>query len=220
MARGGSVVSHWHTLIDGFNTSGLDFYRAIEDAVRAREVPDVKFSRVEFKEGGFAPAKREYLRIEREIGALTVAYIDRDQSVPVPGDWDVLRRSLEERIVMADQALMALPPTAIPSAECRHCPVRQMCDEYWQSSHAVRDASSPFGDVEVDVLAPNGPKSWFVSLSGASGQSLLRTATEVEEFEVGQRLRVLNVAITETEDDNWTVVTINARSEIFSIVPS
>ena len=62
---GGSVVSHWHALIDGFNTSGLEFYKAVEEAVRAREVPDVSFGRVEFKEGGFGSAKREYLRIER-----------------------------------------------------------------------------------------------------------------------------------------------------------
>ena len=65
MARGGTVVSHWHALIDGFNTSSLEFYKAVEEAVRAREVPEVSFGRVEFKEGGFASAKREYLRIER-----------------------------------------------------------------------------------------------------------------------------------------------------------
>lgn len=74
MAQGGGVISHWHTLMDGFNTSSLDFYNAVEEAVRAREVPDAKFSRVEFKEGGFASATRVYLRVERgrvafDIGA-------------------------------------------------------------------------------------------------------------------------------------------------------
>lgn len=72
MARGGSVVSNWHTLIDGFNTSGLDFYKAVEEAVKAREVPDAKFSKVDFKEGGFASAKREYLRIERSNVAFDI----------------------------------------------------------------------------------------------------------------------------------------------------
>ena len=65
MARGGSVISNWHALVDDFNTSSMDFYKAVEEAVQAREVPDATFSRVEFKEGGFASAKREYLRIER-----------------------------------------------------------------------------------------------------------------------------------------------------------
>ncbi len=66
MPRGGVVVSNWHTLIDDFNTSGLDFYEAIEAAVNLREVPDVGFERVTFKEGGLASAKRAYLRIERK----------------------------------------------------------------------------------------------------------------------------------------------------------
>ncbi len=74
MAQAGPVISHWHTLIDGFNTSSLDFYKAVEEAVKAREVPDTTFSKVEFKEGGFASARREYLRVERgkvafDIGA-------------------------------------------------------------------------------------------------------------------------------------------------------
>lgn len=65
MARGGVVISHWHALIDQFNTSTLDFYSNLEGAVRAREVPEAEFSRVEFKEGGFGSAKRIYLRVER-----------------------------------------------------------------------------------------------------------------------------------------------------------
>jgi hypothetical protein len=74
MARRGQVVSHWYTLVDNFNTSALDFYGAVEAVVRARAVPKAEFSRVPFKEGGFASAWREYLRVERgnvafDIGA-------------------------------------------------------------------------------------------------------------------------------------------------------
>lgn len=74
MSRGGRVISHWHALTDGFNTSALDFYTAIEEAVKTREVPEAEFSRVEFREGGFGSAKRIYLRVERgkvafDIGA-------------------------------------------------------------------------------------------------------------------------------------------------------
>lgn len=65
MPLGGSVISHWHALIDNFNTSAMAFYQAVEEAVKGRQVPDAAFSRVEFKEGGLASAKREYLRIER-----------------------------------------------------------------------------------------------------------------------------------------------------------
>ena len=66
MSRNGTVVSHWHQLIDEFNTSGLEFYEKVEEAVKTREVPDAVFSRAEFKEAGIGSAKREYLRIERK----------------------------------------------------------------------------------------------------------------------------------------------------------
>ena len=60
-----AVISHWSHLVDDFDTSALDFYSAVETAVEAREVPNAEFSRVQFKEGGIASAKREYLRIQR-----------------------------------------------------------------------------------------------------------------------------------------------------------
>ncbi len=60
-----NAISSWHTLIDDFSASGKDFFSSVEDAVKAREVPDIEFSRLLFKEGGLASAKREYLRIER-----------------------------------------------------------------------------------------------------------------------------------------------------------
>lgn len=59
------IISHWHALVDGFSTSSLDFYDAVEAVVRAREVPDATFSRVYFAEGTVVSAKREYLRVER-----------------------------------------------------------------------------------------------------------------------------------------------------------
>ncbi len=65
MAQSGPVLSHWHALIDDFDTSGLEFYKAAEEAVKSREVPEATFSRVEFKEGAALSAKRLYLRIER-----------------------------------------------------------------------------------------------------------------------------------------------------------
>lgn len=65
MEKTGAVVSHWHTLIDDFNTPALDFYTGVAEAVKVREVPDVSFDRVLHKEGGFASANREYLRVRR-----------------------------------------------------------------------------------------------------------------------------------------------------------
>ena len=59
------VLSHWHHLVEDFQTSALDFYAAVEKAIARRNLPGIELSRVTWKEGGLATAKREYLRIRR-----------------------------------------------------------------------------------------------------------------------------------------------------------
>lgn len=65
MQRGGTVLSHWHVLVDDFSTSGQAFYESVEEAVRARGVPDAVAGREEFREFHLTTAKREYLRLKR-----------------------------------------------------------------------------------------------------------------------------------------------------------
>lgn len=60
-----SLISHWYTLIEGLQTSALEFYKSVEDALRRRDVPDCESARVDWREGGMLSAKREYLRISR-----------------------------------------------------------------------------------------------------------------------------------------------------------
>ncbi len=69
MARKASpalVISHWYHLIENFQTPTMEFYTAVEQAIERRQIPDVKPSRVDWKEGGVFSAKREYLRIKRK----------------------------------------------------------------------------------------------------------------------------------------------------------
>lgn len=61
-----SVVSHWSTLIEGFQASPLAFYQSVEAALARREVPQTQNSRVDHKEAGLLSANREYLRFKRE----------------------------------------------------------------------------------------------------------------------------------------------------------
>lgn len=74
------VVSHWYHYVEGFSTSALAFYMAVEEAVQRRDIPDVALSRVTFKEGGIASADREYLRIgrRRTVFDLCAAPFGRD----------------------------------------------------------------------------------------------------------------------------------------------
>lgn len=66
------VLSHWHKLVPDFEASALDFYAAVEAAVRAKNIPDVRISRVEYKEGGILSASRLYLRITRRRVAFDI----------------------------------------------------------------------------------------------------------------------------------------------------
>jgi hypothetical protein len=60
------VISHWYALIPGFKTPAAEFYTSIESELKAREVPGLEISRVEFSEGGLLSDKRQYLRMTRE----------------------------------------------------------------------------------------------------------------------------------------------------------
>lgn len=57
-------LGHWSTLIEGLQASPEECYAAIEEAVRRREIPGVKFSRITHQEAGPLSAERVYLRVE------------------------------------------------------------------------------------------------------------------------------------------------------------
>ncbi len=64
-ARAGVVLSHWYHLLEGLQTSALDFYSKVEQVLEPRQLPDTSRTRVDWREGGMFSAKREYLRITR-----------------------------------------------------------------------------------------------------------------------------------------------------------
>lgn len=65
LGKDATVVSHWHHPIDNFNTSTMEFYAAVEQALKPKEIPDYSVSRIDWREGGVLTARREYLRIRR-----------------------------------------------------------------------------------------------------------------------------------------------------------
>jgi hypothetical protein len=60
------VEGHWHSLIEDFSTSSLDFYELVKASIARREIPDLGISQVEWKQGGLGAGKRVYLRVSRE----------------------------------------------------------------------------------------------------------------------------------------------------------
>lgn len=65
MADQTQILSHWVQHFDGLNQSTQTFYSMVQKAVEGKKIPDVKFARVDFKEGGIFSSSREYLRIVR-----------------------------------------------------------------------------------------------------------------------------------------------------------
>jgi len=63
VAQSAEVISHWHQSVDGLSTSTLDFYAAVEKALREKEVADLHIERITANEHGILSAKREYLGV-------------------------------------------------------------------------------------------------------------------------------------------------------------
>lgn len=61
-----NVIAHWSKLVENFQTSTLDYYAAVEAALAQRQIPGIKTSRVDFREGSAVSARREYLRVTRK----------------------------------------------------------------------------------------------------------------------------------------------------------
>lgn len=62
MPKPAEVISHWQHSVENFNTSTLEFYRAIESTLTDKQAP-VRPERVDYRESGVLSDKREYLRI-------------------------------------------------------------------------------------------------------------------------------------------------------------
>jgi hypothetical protein len=60
------TIGDWRHLFDDLQLEPSEIYAVIKDAVARRDVPDVNFSQVVYREAGFFSAGRAYLRVSRE----------------------------------------------------------------------------------------------------------------------------------------------------------
>lgn len=56
---------HWQHTFDEVKFSAGEFYASVQEAIKRREIPDVRFSRVKYSESGVFGNSREYLHIEK-----------------------------------------------------------------------------------------------------------------------------------------------------------
>src|SRR5262249_11186319 len=124
---------------------------------------------------------------------------------------DELENLLGTRREAAHQAVSHHPPEARPDPEhCRYCGVRQLCVEYWtpetQRRMAQESGERRLEDVQVTITGRHGPSSWDarVELSRdvpAGNPAVIRTNGDLE-LRPGDRLRVLDAAVTVDEEDH------------------
>ena len=65
MARSIDVLSHWHQSVEGLSISSLEFYDALEKALREKEATSLTSERIEWAEGGVMSDRRTYFRISQ-----------------------------------------------------------------------------------------------------------------------------------------------------------
>jgi hypothetical protein len=56
---------HWQHSFD-FEFSAEEFYQSVQEEITNRKIPDVKFSRVTYSQGGLFSGSREYLHIVKD----------------------------------------------------------------------------------------------------------------------------------------------------------
>ena len=167
---------------------------------------------------------------QRLADRLILTYGDGSVEIAAPtgAQLDDLEHQVIARREAAHQALSQQPPEARPSgANCRYCGVRQLCTEYWlahtQREIAMQISDRRFTDLELTIAARHGPSSWdaVVDLSRdvpPGKPAVLRMAWNIE-LRSGDRLRVLDAAITVDADDEEqpAVITLGVLSETYMI---
>jgi hypothetical protein len=65
-AKEAPPLQHWIAFANGFQYAPTEFYDAVEKELKAKQVPGMDMSRIEFAQGGVLSDKRLYLRMMRE----------------------------------------------------------------------------------------------------------------------------------------------------------
>ena len=175
------------------------------------------------RDGDLNPHRRRADRLLLAYGGEVV-----EVAAPTDSELDELEILLRARRDAAHNAVSHRPPEARPNPQnCRYCGVRQLCDEYWtaetQRQMLQEGEDRRFGDIEVTVTDRHGPLSWDtrVELSRdipAGRSAVIRTNGDFE-FRSGDRLRVLDAALTIDDEDSAqpAVITLGTLSEAYAV---
>ena len=164
---------------------------------------------------------------------LVISYDEGDIEIAPPNEKDIriLEDELRERTETALAALAHNPPEArLARKNCESCIVRHLCDDYWEWNSWDNQNEglfkNQFVDLQVRLTGSHGPHSWDGVIESppypnAMKPILLRTGSLSLNLRLGQRVRVLDVLISMSNEESIedksapVVATMGANSEMF-----
>jgi hypothetical protein len=155
---------------------------------------------------------------------LVLAYPSHEELVSAPSvdELDDMERALALRSDRALSELRRSPAPAYPSAStCKWCPVRQLCEPYWEFVRTSYQAAE-WGDVEVVILETRGSRAWTGQVIASNivppNLSVLVRATDGNhDFQPGGRWRLIDVAFAKEHEDRPATLVIVRSSETFRL---
>ena len=156
------------------------------------------------------------------VTGLTLSYPTSNESVPVPDSLQMAEseEALRLTIQKVEQELQHRPARARASeVTCTYCDVRHLCAEYWRLPGGSRQHAGDhtFSDAEGSIVAQNGSRSWLLRRHPGAPSLLLRSHSEHPGFVVGDRVRLLDVMLSDDPDSGDTVLCLTRTSEIFQL---
>ena len=101
------------------------------------------------------------LQVVYSSGAVRITVLDDDQ----------LKSFREDLIASSELIRSALNSSDVPAnpsrENCRHCPVKLLCQPYWQSLPTL-GSDGPFSCSQVTLLESRGERAWLAAVNSSS----------------------------------------------------
>jgi hypothetical protein len=154
----------------------------------------------------------------RSVDRMEIIYPARTRSVRPLGEseMDIFAASLRRQVADADGAVTARPPEAIVTSDnCEFCPVRHLCDDYWESELVAVLPEDGFSDAQLVIEEERGERTWRVRHEASDVSTLMQAPSSLDDFQAGDVLRVLNAAAAPAEVDEPPLLNLTRASEYY-----
>jgi CRISPR/Cas system-associated exonuclease Cas4 (RecB family) len=158
------------------------------------------------------------------IQKLQIIYASGAVTVAVPSDpqMQAFRRGLIDATELVRSTLNATAVPANPSREnCRHCPVKLICQPYWES--LPREASDDhLSSNQVTLIEARGDRAWLAKITASSvleaNQKVVVRNYEGgkafwEEMKPGLSVRLTDGVLSSFDESNIPVINLSMMSE-------